>query len=428
MAEGSSNQDYGANYTVDDDDFDISSDDDDTFDENDITPRDATQVNSSALGLRHIDSAMLLAKADRLSTDTTTNSHQGDTSPESNSTGKTQETFKQPVVTDAPLLQAKTTDPNPSTIPRESIMLQSKKVSKEPHVSPSRKHRDLRKEETLRRFKNNIDASNVDNTEFETDQDEALLGVTEEMLEEEEKILEKASQAQRLVSKATKMSKRANVPINSLHMVDKTGKLVSFEELQTDIDAALEVRRNRKDRSRMNKAKKLKDSRVSAFNVVDLSEVLARHPEEQMRFAFQLADINSDGRVTKEEIKESIKNFNLMKKTLKKIGLCNNLKTTSIDFLSGGCKSDYVDEEHLEASKYAEMAVGAPLSVSVDELIALQQWTDDVEFYKQVFTKKFLDRLSKAFIGASHETAYIGIQCIGNSHEDGKARGLIKAF
>ena len=41
MAEGSSNQDYGANYTVDDDDFDISSDDDDTFDENDITPRDA---------------------------------------------------------------------------------------------------------------------------------------------------------------------------------------------------------------------------------------------------------------------------------------------------------------------------------------------------------------------------------------------------
>ena len=91
MAEGSSNQDYGANYTVDDDDFDISSDDDDTFDENDITPRDATQVNSSALGLRHIDSAMLLAKADRLSTDTTTNSHQGDTSPESNSTGKTQE-------------------------------------------------------------------------------------------------------------------------------------------------------------------------------------------------------------------------------------------------------------------------------------------------------------------------------------------------
>ena len=130
MAEGSSNQDYGANYTVDDDDFDISSDDDDTFDENDITPRDATQVNSSALGLRHIDSAMLLAKADRLSTDTTTNSHQGDTSPESNSTGKTQETFKQPVVTDAPLLQAKTTDPNPSTIPRESIMLQSKKYPK----------------------------------------------------------------------------------------------------------------------------------------------------------------------------------------------------------------------------------------------------------------------------------------------------------
>ena len=30
-------------------------------------------------------------------------------------------------------------------------------------------------------------------------------------------------------------------------MVDKTGKLVSFEELQTDIDAALEVRRNRKE-------------------------------------------------------------------------------------------------------------------------------------------------------------------------------------
>ena len=72
------------------------------------------------------------------------------------------------------------------------------KVSEEPHVSPSRKHRDLRKEETLRRFKNNIDASNVDNTELETDQDEALLGVTEEMLEEEEKILEKACQAQRL--------------------------------------------------------------------------------------------------------------------------------------------------------------------------------------------------------------------------------------
>ena len=86
MAEGSSNQDYGANYTVDDDDFDISSDDDDTFDENDITPRNVTQVNSSALGLKHIDSAMLLAKADRLSTDTTTSSHQGDTSPESNST------------------------------------------------------------------------------------------------------------------------------------------------------------------------------------------------------------------------------------------------------------------------------------------------------------------------------------------------------
>ena len=50
MAEDSSNQDYGANYTVDDDDFDISSDDDDTFDENDITPRNVTQVNSSAFG------------------------------------------------------------------------------------------------------------------------------------------------------------------------------------------------------------------------------------------------------------------------------------------------------------------------------------------------------------------------------------------
>ena len=61
----------------------------------------------------------------------------------------------------------------------------------------------------------------------------------------------------------------------------------------------------------MKKTKKLKDSRVSAFNVVDLSEVLARHPEEQMRFAFQLADINNDGRVTKEEIKESIKKFQL---------------------------------------------------------------------------------------------------------------------
>ena len=81
---------------------------------------------------------MLLAKADRLSTDTTTNSHQGDTSPESNSTGKTLKTIEQSVVTDAPLLKAKTTDPNPSTIPRESIVLQSKKVSKEPHVSPSR--------------------------------------------------------------------------------------------------------------------------------------------------------------------------------------------------------------------------------------------------------------------------------------------------
>ena len=42
------------------------------------------------------------------------------------------------------------------------------------------------------------DASNVDNTELEADQDETLLGVTEEMLEEEEKILEKASEAQRL--------------------------------------------------------------------------------------------------------------------------------------------------------------------------------------------------------------------------------------
>ena len=208
-------------------------------------------------------------------------------------------------------------------------------------------------------------------------------------------------------------------------MVDKTGKLVSFEELQTDIDAALEVRRNRKDRSRMKV--EAEDSRVSAFNVVDLSEVLARHPEEQMRFAFQLADINSDGRVTKEEIK-GIKNFNLMKKTLKKIGLCNNLKRLDRCFLSGGCNSDYVDEKHLEASKYAEMAVGAPLSVSVDELIALQHWADDVEFYKQVFTKKFLDRLSKAFIGASHETAYIGIQCIGNSHEDGKAPWIDKSI
>ena len=79
MAEDSSNQDYGANYT-DDDDFDISSDDDDTFDGNDITPRNVTQVNSSALGLKHIDSAMLLAKADRLSTDTITSSHQGDAS------------------------------------------------------------------------------------------------------------------------------------------------------------------------------------------------------------------------------------------------------------------------------------------------------------------------------------------------------------
>ena len=213
-------------------------------------------------------------------------------------------------------------------------------------------------------------------------------------------------------------------------MVDKTGKLVSFEELQTDIDAALEVRRNRKDRSRMNKAKKLKDSRVSAFNVVDLSEVLARHPEEQMRFAFQLADINSDGRVTKEEIKESIKKFQLDEEDTEEDWALQQFKN-DVDryFLSGGCKSDYVDEKHLEASKYAEMAVGAPLSVSIDELIALQQWTDDVEFYKQVFTKKFLDRLSKAFIGASHETAYIGIQCINAIRmKMEKPRGLIKAF
>ena len=142
-----------------------------------------------------------------------------------------------------------------------------------------------------------------------------------------------------------------------------------------------------------------------------MSEVLARHPEEQMRFAFQLADINSDGRVTKEEIKESIKKFQLDEEDTEEDWALEQFKN-DLDryFLSGGCKSDYVDEEHLEASKYAEMAVGAPLSVSIDELIALQHWTDDVEFYKQVFAKKFLDRLSKAFIGASHETAYIGVQ------------------
>ena len=134
-----SNQDYEVNYTVDDDaQVTFRDDDDDTFDENDITPRDVNQVNNSASGLKHIDSAMLLANADRLSTNTTGSGQQGGNSAES-SLLEEQEVTNQSVVTEAPLLKAKNVHSSSATTPSQSIMVQSKDISKEPHASPSRK-------------------------------------------------------------------------------------------------------------------------------------------------------------------------------------------------------------------------------------------------------------------------------------------------
>ena len=126
-----------------------------------------------------------------------------------------------------------------------------------------------------------------------------------------------------------------------------------------------------------------------------------------MRFAFKLADINGDGRVTKEEIKESIRKFqDDGKDTEEDWALKQFEMELDTYFLSGGCQSDYIDEYHMEASAYAETAIGAPLSVSIDELIALQQWTDDVAYYKQVFTNKFLERLSR------HLLVRVQLHCI----------------
>ena len=50
-----------------------------------------------------------------------------------------------------------------------------------------------------------------------------------------------------------------------------------------------------------------------------------------MRFAFQLADINSDGRVTKEEIKESIKKFQLDEEDTEEDWALQQFKSDSID-------------------------------------------------------------------------------------------------
>ena len=121
------------------------------------------------------------------------------------------------------------------------------------NVSPSRLDRAKRKEEALKKFENKNISSEDNNTKSGTkaiDDEENLLSVTTEMLQEEDIILEKAAEAQRLVSKATKMAKRANIAINTLQMVDKTGTLISFDELQENIDAALKVRRARKERRR----------------------------------------------------------------------------------------------------------------------------------------------------------------------------------
>eukprot|EP00943_MAST-04B_sp_MAST-4B-sp1_P005933 g5933.t1 len=308
----------------------------------------------------------------------------------------------------------------------KTIPLPSKTKATTGQVSPSRKDRNKRKEEALRKFQNRNKVNNDKNGEsYNVDDVENLLSVTKEMLLEEDKILKKAVEAQRLVFKATTIAKRANVAIHTLQMVDKTGALISFGELQEDIDAALKVRRARKDRERQKKKAKLKNLPVQEFNVVDLSEILTRHPEEQMRFAFKLADINGDGRVTKEEIKESIRKFqDDGKDTEEDWALKQFEMELDTYFLSGGCQSDYIDEYHMEASAYAETAIGAPLSVSIDELIALQQWTDDVAYYKQVFTNKFLERLSRAFIGACHETTYIALQPDAQWDENAKAPWL----
>ena len=58
----------------------------------------------------------------------------------------------------------------------------------------------------------------------------------------------------------------------------------------------------------------------------------------------------------------------------------------------------------------------------------MQQWTDDISFYKKVFSNKFIDRLSKAFIGAAHETTHIALQPNAQWDENAKAPWLDKSI
>ena len=443
------NNDYDVNYTVDDDDFDMSSEEDDTFDEHDYSPRNiqAQKGNLEKQGtqelLRHIDSDMLLTQAHRLSiaptsgiistnktaevTNNNNNNNNNNNINNNNNNNNANSSNNNNTAATVPTLNVNNDNNYNRTVPSPP-----KTKATNANVSPSRLDRAKRKEEALKKFENKNISSEDNNTKSGTkaiDDEENLLSVTTEMLQEEDIILEKAAEAQRLVSKATKMAKRANIAINTLQMVDKTGTLISFDELQENIDAALKVRRARKERERRKKASKLKSLPIGEFNVVDLSEILTRHPEEQMRFAFKLADLNGDGRVTKEEIKESVRKFQEDgEDTEEDWALKQFQKDLDTYFLSGGCNSDYVDEYHLEASKYANAAIGAPLSVSIEELIALQQWTDDISFYKKVFSNKFIDRLSKAFIGAAHETTHIALQPNAQWDENAKAPWLDKSI
>ena len=278
-------------------------------------------------------------------------------------------------------------------------------------LSPSRNElREARRKAALESHKtSNATASNQDEAQGGTAE---TSGVTEEELEEEERILKQAAESQMVLKRATNVAARQGVPVEKIQVVDKYGAFVSVPALKEEINAALAVRQKRKERSRARRMALQTAPVVPQFKCSCLNDMTSRHPEEQMRFAFKLADLNGDGRVTKDEIEEGLLQFaGGDEDDEDELWAVERFKDIVNEaFSAGGSASTYVDETHLMESECAGTAVGAPLSVTIDELVALKKWATDVSYYEQVFTKTFLGLLRNAFIAACHETAFLALK------------------
>ena len=244
-------------------------------------------------------------------------------------------------------------------------------------------------------------------TDSSTDinRDTSIVSPTSEELAEEERILKQAAESQIVLKRAAKLAAAQGISVDNIQVVDKHGAFVSVPTLKLEIDAAVAVRQKQKERSRA--GRKASQTAAPEFNCVALEDMVSRHPEEQMRFAFKLADLNGDGRVTKDELEESLKQFAADGVDEEEDWALQHL-TSLLEqaFAAGGSNSTYVDETHIAASKTAEEAAGAPLSVTLEELLALKRWSVDVTYFEKVFSPTFLRLLRTSFVAACHDTAH----------------------